>query len=172
MFAVCSRTRQYNNSQILLTRVQKKLTFPLLLTFSPLSQHTTNEPIAHFAGAILSGDSSSWPHALRAAASAEMCGLSAFHRSARVSPASQNDLFQPHFLLYSLLENSTFVVVVLVARVCSGKHDWRSILSAWPENLTLYGPYTLESVVHDGFAFIKKGGFPYVKYGNNWHVKG
>ena len=38
--------------------------------------------------------------------------------------------------------------------------------------LTLYGPYILESVVHDGFAFIKKGGFPYVKYGNNWHVKG
>ena len=39
-------------------------------------------------------------------------------------------------------------------------------------HLTLYGPYILESVVHDGFAFIKKGGFPYVKYGNNWHVKG
>ena len=38
--------------------------------------------------------------------------------------------------------------------------------------LTLYGPYILESVVHDGFTFIKKGGFPYVKYGNNWHVKG
>ena len=38
--------------------------------------------------------------------------------------------------------------------------------------LTLYGPYILESVVYDGFAFIKKGGFPYVKYGNNWHVKG
>ena len=33
-------------------------------------------------------------------------------------------------------------------------------------------PYILESVVHDEFAFIKKGGFPYVKYGNNWHVKG
>ena len=32
--------------------------------------------------------------------------------------------------------------------------------------------YILESVVYDGFAFIKKGGFPYVKYGNNWHVKG
>ena len=40
------------------------------------------------------------------------------------------------------------------------------------EDLTLYGLYILESVVHDGFAFIKKGGFPYVKYGNNWHVKG
>ena len=39
-------------------------------------------------------------------------------------------------------------------------------------NLTLYRPYILESVVYDGFAFIKKGGFPYVKYGNNWHVKG
>ena len=38
--------------------------------------------------------------------------------------------------------------------------------------LTLYGPYILESVVHNGFAFIKKGGFPHVKYGNNWHVKG
>ena len=38
--------------------------------------------------------------------------------------------------------------------------------------LTLYGPYILESIVHDGFAFIKKGGFPNVKYGNNWHVKG
>ena len=38
--------------------------------------------------------------------------------------------------------------------------------------LTLYGPYILESVVYDGFAFIKKGGFPFVKYGNNWHVKG
>ena len=38
--------------------------------------------------------------------------------------------------------------------------------------ITLYGPYILESVVHDGFAFIKKGGFPYVKYGNNWHLKG
>ena len=25
--------------------------------------------------------------------------------------------------------------------------------------LTLYGPYILESVVYDGFAFIKKGGF-------------
>ena len=37
---------------------------------------------------------------------------------------------------------------------------------------TLYGPYILESVVHDGFAFIDTGGFPYVKYGNNWHVNG
>ena len=39
-------------------------------------------------------------------------------------------------------------------------------------DLTLYGPCILESVVYDGFAFIKKGGFPHVKYGNNWHVKG
>ena len=38
--------------------------------------------------------------------------------------------------------------------------------------LTGHGPYILESVIHDEFAFIKKGGFPYVKYGNNWHVKG
>ena len=38
--------------------------------------------------------------------------------------------------------------------------------------LSLYGPYILESVVHDGFAFIDTGGFPYVKYGNTWHVKG
>ena len=40
------------------------------------------------------------------------------------------------------------------------------------KKLTLYGPYILESVVHDGFAFRDTGGFPYVKYGNNWHVKG
>ena len=40
------------------------------------------------------------------------------------------------------------------------------------KNLTFYGPYILESVVHDGFAFRETGGFPYVKYGNNWHAKG
>ena len=28
------------------------------------------------------------------------------------------------------------------------------------EGLSLYGPYILESVEHDGFAFMKKGGFP------------
>ena len=32
--------------------------------------------------------------------------------------------------------------------------------SAHETFLTLYGPYILESAVHDGFAFIKKGGFP------------
>ena len=38
--------------------------------------------------------------------------------------------------------------------------------------LTIHGPYILESVVHDGFTFINTGAFPYVKYGNNWHVMG
>ena len=52
----------------------------------------------------------------------------------------------------------------------SSSNKWVEIFCFSP--LTLYGPYILESVVHDGFAFIQKGGFPHVKYDNNWNVKG
>ena len=60
------------------------------------------------------------------------------------------------------------VLLGLVFRCQWGKHEG---FVKYFLCLTLYGPYILESVVHDGFAFIKTGGFPFVKYGNNWHVK-
>ena len=102
---------------------------------------------------------------------ANLCEIALFHLEVinacgKLGSWLVSKLFCRHSVRCTVM---TFFLVFETActpKTCA-KKQWKTF-----RNLTLYGPYILESVVHDGFAFIKKGGFPYVKYGSNWHVKG